>query len=73
MPATVTVTGVVGPALALTASVFSNVATFTVNCYNAEVLTLTFSDGRGPVDIAIDSATTITCTVSGQNYTLTIS
>lgn len=73
MPATVTVTGKIGPAVTMTAAVFTGVASFGINCFNAEVLSLTFSDGRPPVDISIAAATTLTLTVSGDNYALTIS
>lgn len=73
MSATVTVTGVIGPAISVTATVFTNVASFTFNTVGAEILTLTFSDGRNPIDISIAAATTITCTVSGSAYTLTVS
>lgn len=73
MPATVTVTGVAGPGITVTAAVFTNVATFGINSLNAEILEMTFSDGRGPTYISIAAATTITVTVSGANYTVTIS
>ena len=73
MSATVTVTGVIGPAVSVTASVFTNVSSFDIACNGKEILTLTFSDGRGPLQISIAAATTITVTVSGQNYTVSIS
>ena len=73
MPATVTVTGVTGPGVALAATVFTNVASFSVNTFNAEVLTLTFADSKQPKEVSIAAATTITVTVSGVNYTVTIS
>lgn len=73
MPATVTVTGVIGPAKTLTATVFTGVATFAFNTVGGEILTLTFSNGRPPVDISIAAATTITVTVSGSDYTVSVS
>lgn len=73
MPATVTVTGVIGPGLALTATVFTGVASFGFQTDGKELLVLTFSDSRQPVYIAIDSATTITVTVSNADYTVSVS
>jgi len=73
MAATVTVTGVVGPAVTMTAAVFSNVASFAIDCAGKVILTLTFNDGRGPFQISIAAATTITVTVSGAAYTVSIS
>lgn len=73
MSATVTVTGVIGPAVTVTATVFTGVASFTFNTVGGEILTLTFTDGRAPVDISIAAATTITVTVSGSTYTVSVS
>lgn len=73
MAATVTVTGVIGPAVTVSASVFTNVASFGIACAGKEILTLEFTDGRGPLQISIAAATTITVTVSGQAYTVSIS
>lgn len=73
MPATVTVTGVIGPGVAATATVFTGVASFTINSYKAEILALTFADYRAPVYISIAASTTITVTVSGAAYTVSIS
>lgn len=73
MPATVTVTGVIGPAITVAATVFTGVATFGIESVGKEILTLTFSDGRPPVQISIAAATTITVTVSGSAYTVSIS
>jgi len=74
MPSTATVTGKVGPGATLTAYVFNNVTFFSVDTVN-EVLDLMFNNGSGAErrQIDISAATTITCTVSGNNYTLTIS
>ena len=71
MAATVTVTGVVGPAVTLTAGVFTDVLTVQFDCV-ANVLTLYFENGR-TFQVAITSATTITATKSGSTYTFTIS
>lgn len=74
MPSTATVTGKVGPGVTLTTVVFQNVKFFSIDTDN-EVLDIVYNNGDGQrrtqVDIAAD--TTITCTVSGNTYTLTIS
>lgn len=74
MPSTATITGKVGPERTITAQVFNNVTFFSVKTLE-EVLELDFTDANGPRKLQIDisAATTITCTVSGANYTLTIS
>lgn len=69
MPSTATVTGKVGPAIALTAQVFTQVTEFTV-VTDTEMLMLKANGQYKEVDIS--AATTITCTVSGNTYTLTI-
>lgn len=70
MPSQVTVTGTTGPGLAVTALVITDVVSFTVDC--AKELLTVYAGGKYR-EIAIVTATTITCTVSGNNYTLTIS
>ena len=70
MPSTVTVTGTVGPGSSVTALVISNVTFFSVDTVN-EMLTVV-ADGK-TTSYNITAATTITCTVSGNNYTLTVS
>lgn len=72
MAATVTVTGKVGPAVTLTAAVFTNVTYFAIDTLS-NILTLTQSDPNRTQQIAITAATTITATKSGSVYTLTIS
>ena len=74
MPGTATVTGKVGPAATLTAAVFNNVTFFSVVTLD-EVLELAYNNGDGArrIQIDISAATTITCTVSGATYTLTVS
>lgn len=74
MPSTATITGKVGPAAALTAIVFSNVTFFSIDTVN-EVLDIMYNNGDGArrTQIDIGADTTILCTVSGANYTLTIS
>lgn len=73
MSATVTVTGVIGPAVAMTAAAFTSVSSFQVDCSGKETLTLTFADGRAPMIVSIAAATTMTVTISGSTYTVTIS
>lgn len=66
----VTVTGKVGPNLTLTAGVFLNVTQFDLNSNNN---ILTIWQGDKATHVSISAATTITCTVSGGQYTLTVS
>lgn len=67
---TVTVTGKAGPGVTVTAQTFTGVDSFSIECEN-EILVI--NQGGTITKIAISSATTITCTVSGNTYTLTIS
>ncbi len=71
MAVTVTVTGTAGPGNTLTAAVFTNVSSFTIDSTD-NMLTMNNADGR-VVDVSIAAATTITATKSGSTYTLTIS
>lgn len=74
MPGTATITGVIGPGRAVTATVFQNVTFFSVTTA-PEILEIEFNN-TGRVtrqQIEIAAATTITCTVSGNTYTLTVS
>jgi hypothetical protein len=68
---TVTVTGAVGPAEAITAGVFTGVRSFSVDI-EAGMLSLILADGRD-LQIAISAATTFTVTISSGNYTVAIS
>lgn len=74
MPSIATVTGKVGPDRTLTAQAFNLVTSFSVDTNN-EVLDIAYNNGSGALRTQVDisAATTITCTVSGANYTLTIS
>lgn len=74
MPGTATVTGVIGPARAVTATVFSNVSWFAIDTAK-EILDIEYNNTGRVVrqQIEIAAATTITCTVSTNVYTLTIS
>lgn len=68
--ATATVTGITGPASTMTAVVFSDVRSFNVDCLN-NVLSITHGSGQVKnVDISADA--TLTWTVSGNKYTLTV-
>ena len=71
MAATVTATGVVGPAQTLTAGVFTDVRKVAFDCDN-NILELTL-DNDYIQKIAITAATTITATKSGSTYTFTVS
>lgn len=70
--ATVTITGVIGPAQAITAQVISGVTEFAFDVVNNLFL---YSIGTTRNQIAIDAATTVTVTLSaaGGNYTVSIS
>ena len=71
MAATATATGVVGPAITLTAGVFTNIILVVFDTVK-NILRLT--DDAGHInDIAITSATTITATKSGSTYTFVVS
>jgi hypothetical protein len=74
MPSIATVTGKMGPDRTLTAQVFNLVTFFSIDTNN-EILDIAYNNGSGAQrsQIDISAATTITCTVSGANYTLTIS
>lgn len=69
---TATITGVIGPGNALSAKVISGITSFSFDVVNNLFL---YSVGSKQNQIAIDAATTITCTLSaaGGNYTLAVS
>ena len=71
MAATVTATGVIGPAVTVTAQVFNDVRAVHFDCIN-NILELTL-DSDYIEKIAITAATTITATKSGSTYTFTVS
>jgi hypothetical protein len=71
MAATVTVTGVVGAGVALTAGVFPDITAVDFDTVN-NVLSLTGPNGV-VVNVSITAATTITATKSGSTYTFTVS
>jgi hypothetical protein len=71
MSSTVTVTGVIGPAQAVTAQVFQNVTSFDIDCTNQLVK---INQGTNPTTIiSITGKSTLTLTQSNNNYTLSIS
>jgi hypothetical protein len=71
MPSTATITGSVGPGIAITSSVFTNIVRMDFDTVN-EVLTLYMSD-KAPAYVNIAACTTLTLTVvAPNNYTLTI-
>lgn len=72
MAATVTVTGTAGPGQTVTAAVFTDVTSFSIDCVN-NLISITPGDGTANKIISITAATTITATKSGSTYTLTIS
>lgn len=72
MAGTVTITGTAGPALAVTATVFTDVATVLVDM-NKNMVTIQKNDGTVVAPISVAAATTVTSTKSGSTWTLTIS
>lgn len=70
MAGTLTVTGVVGPAQALTAAVFTDCTSLQ---FDMETNVITFVQNGVTRQVAITAATTITATKSGSTYTFTIS
>jgi len=72
MPSTATITGSVGPGIAITASVFTNVVRIDFDTVG-EVMTIYMSDKIAPAYVNIAAATTLLLTVvAPNNYTLTI-
>lgn len=69
---TATITGVIGPGNTLTSKVISGITSFSFDVVNNMFI---YSVGSQQNQIAINSATTITCTLSaaGGNYTLAVS
>lgn len=72
MAATVTLTGKVGPAITMTAQIFSNVISFTVDCVN-NVIALTQTGTARITHVDINAQSTVTATKSGAVWTLSIS
>jgi hypothetical protein len=66
---TATVTGKAGPNIAVTAVVYTGVTQFDMNSDNN---ILTIWQGTKATMIAIEAAVTITVTVAGGQYTLTV-
>jgi hypothetical protein len=71
MSATVTVTGTGGPGLTVTAAIFSDVSSFTIDTVKNILTMVQGSVNVAPISIA--AAATITATKAGSTYTLTIS
>lgn len=70
LTATVTITGVVGPGDSVSATKLTSVTSWNVDCINN---TLTVFYGNNQVQaFDISAETTLTWTVSGNTYTLTI-
>jgi len=70
MPSTVTVTGTIGPGNSFTSAVYSNVESFQF-VDGKELLIIKQTDGK-ITTVSIVSAATLTLTVSGSSYTLTV-
>lgn len=73
MPSIATITAKTGTAAVLTAAVYNNVTFFSLDTIN-KVFIIEFNNGDGTKRISIDvnASTTYTLTVSGGNFTLTI-
>lgn len=69
MAHTATVTGKVGPGYSLAASVFTNLSFFSFDPIH-KLLSVTSNGVEYKIDIT--AAATITCTVTGGNYVLTV-
>ena len=72
MAATLTLTGTNGPAVTVTATVFNNVNSFTIDAVT-NMVQMYFADGKVNSGISVNAATTVTATKSGTTWTLTIS
>lgn len=70
MPATLTVTGKVGPGNTVTAGVFTGVTNININTVNNM---LQFTQDAVVKEIDVNAADTVTATKSGTTWTLTIS
>jgi hypothetical protein len=70
MAVSATVTGVTGPAKALTATVFSNIRSLTLDASNGN-LSIVTNTGR-VVDISCYAATTCTVTVASNAWSVTV-
>ena len=71
MSATVTLTGTAGPAITVSATVFSGITSFLIDT-DKNVITM-FQGGTALPAISIAAATTVTATKTGTLWTLTIS
>jgi hypothetical protein len=72
MPSPVTVTGKVGPGLTATTQLLPDVANLNIN-FNNKVLSLIGQNPQIYKEYDINAASTMTVTISGGNYTVTIS
>lgn len=73
MPSIATITAKIGAGVTLTASVFNNVTSILLDTVN-KALTIEYNNGDGIKKAVIDvnASTTYTLTVSGANFTLTV-
>jgi len=71
MAATVTVTGVAGAGQTVTATVFTNISSFTIDTVNNTITMV--QNGLTLPAISVNAATTVTATKSGTTWTLAIS
>ena len=71
MAATLTLTGTNGPGITVTATVFNDVHSFTIDS-TTNMVQMNFADGRVRF-VSVNAATTVTATKSATTWTLTIS
>ena len=70
MASQVTVTGKIGPGVAVTAQVFTGVTQFGIATADQKLF---IQQGGNPVYVDINGKTTITVSVSGGSYTVSVS
>jgi len=73
MPSQATITAKTGPATQATALVVSNVIEYRVDLVNRVILVRTSDQPSRWLDYELVGVTTFTTSISGANYTLTIS
>ena len=71
MAATLTLTGTNGPGITVTATVFNDVNSFTIDA-TTNMVQMNFANGRVRF-VSVNAATTVTATKSATTWTLTIS
>ena len=73
MASQATITAKSGPNVAVTAQVVSNIQTYTVDPVGKKLFVTTSDQPNRVLEYDINAVTTFTTSISGGNYTLTIS